>query len=645
MRAAAAAVAVTLACVAGPGLTQVPAGTPTPPAAPLDPAEPLAPLPDLGVAWPDLAAAPAPAATAPGTAATGTELRRYRVAVTGLDALGSAARAQFNGLSALVTNESKPANAAQLDRRARDDENLLRQILRADGRYDGEVATAIANEAGQTVVHVTVTPGPAYRFGQVSVDGLAGAGANAAALREAFAVHPDDPVAAEKVSAALAAFRLKLGREGYPFAKVADPQVTVDHATQRAALVLPVDLGAKARFGRIVATGTKPPFDARHIAVIARFKPGDPYDAALIDDLRRALIQTSLVALAKVDPVPSATPGVVDIRVETGRAPPRTVAGELGYGTGEGGRAQLSWQHRNLLPPEGAVTFQGVLGTREQSLSAILRRANYHARDRVLTAQLAAAHSNFDAYEARTVTASVGLERQSNIIWQKTWTWSVGTEFVASDERDTIEATGQARRRTFLVAALPGALGYDGSDDLLNPTRGFRLGVHVSPEASLHDGVTGYVKLQLDGSAYLPVGSRVVLAGRVRFGAIKGAPRDIIAPSRRFYAGGGGSVRGFGYQKIGPTDVDGTPIGGRGLTEGAIEARIRFGAFGVVPFLDTGNLYAASEPKLTHLRYGTGLGARYYSSFGPIRVDLGTPIARRPGESRLAIYVSLGQAF
>ena len=621
-----------------------PPATPAPLAAPdmLDPATPLAAMPDLGIDWPDPARDTGPATA---TATPRAELRRYRVVVEGLEPLGGGARVQFNQLSALVTGEGKPANAAQIEARAHDDEALLAQILRAEGHYDGTVATSVTTEREEAVAHVVVEPGPAYQFSAVTVGGLDPAGERAAALREAFGVHGGDPVAAERVNAAVTSFRAHLGREGYPFATVAEPQVVVDHATQRATLALAVTLGAQAKFGKIVEVGERPPFDAAHLAVIARFRPGDPYDSARLEDFRRALIATSLVSVATITPVPAADPGIVDVRVEIGRAPPRTLAGELGYGTGEGFRSELSWQHRNLLPPEGAVTFRGVLGTREQSLSALLRRSNFHARDRVFTAQVAAAHSNFNAYDARTVTLSAGLERQTNIIWQKTWTWSLGGEFVASDERDTIEATGQSRRRKFLVAATPSTLAYDGSDDLLNPSRGYRLGIRVSPEASLQKRFDGYAKVQVDASAYLPVGQRFVLAGRVRVAAIQGAPRDVIAPSRRLYAGGGGSVRGFGYQKIGPTDVDGTPIGGRGLTEAAIEGRVRFGNFGVVPFLDTGNLYAASIPKITHLRYGTGLGVRYYSSFGPIRVDVGTPIARRPGESRVAVYVSLGQAF
>ncbi|WP_442680393.1 autotransporter assembly complex protein TamA [Sphingomonas sp. ASY06-1R] len=609
----------------------------------------MAPMPDLGVDWPDPAkidAAPTVGATeVQGTVAD--RLKRYRVILEGADDLGSGFKTRFNQLSALVTNQGKPANAAQINRRARDDEELVRQLLAAEGHYDGRVAATVSSTPGdaETIVRVTVRPRDAYQFTTVTLPGLDAAGTEAAALAGKFSVKAGDDVDADKVLAAVAAFQATLGREGYPFAKVGEPQVAIDHQLNKATLTLPVSPGVRARFGRIVPTGQKQTFSAEHLAIIARFHPGERYDAARLEDLRRALIATSLVSAVTITPQPTADPGVVDIAVHIDRAPARTVAGELGYGTGEGVRVEASWQHRNLIKPEGAVTFRGVAGTREQSLGAVLRQSNFNARDRILNAQIVASHSNFDAYDAKTFTVGASIERQTNIIWQKTWTWSLGSEFVATREKDTVVATGAPRRRTFLVAAAPTSLGYDGSDDLLNPTRGFRLSGRLSPELSLQSGTHAYAKMQIDASGYQPLGDRVVIAGRVRFGSITGVSRDSIAPSRRFYSGGGGSVRGYGYQKIGPVDVDNDPVGGRSLNEFALEARVRFGAFGVVPFLDAGNLYDSSLPKLTGLRYGTGLGVRYYSSFGPIRVDVGTPLDRRSGESRVAVYVSLGQAF
>jgi len=634
----------------GPATVAAPAPPPlvTPPA-PADtvgPASDLAPMPDLGVDWPDPAkidAAPSVGGPTEVKGIAADKLQHYRTSLEGADTLGATFRTRFDQLSALVTNQGKAANAAQINRRARDDEDLVRELLAAQGHYDGRVVSVVNSnpQSGDTVVHVQVTPGGAYQFSSVTLAGLDAAGKEAPRLARDFGVKTGDTVNADVVQNAVTAFKVELGRQGYPFAKVGEPEVAIDHQTNKAVLTVEVTPGERARFGKIVPTGTRPLFSASHLQTIARFHPGQQYDAARLDDFRRALIATGLVSVVTITPVATRDPGIVDIDVQIDRAPPRTIAGELGYSTGEGVRVEASWTHRNLIKPEGAVTFRGVLGTKEQSLGATLRQANFNARDRVLTAQVVASHSVYDAYDARTFDMGAGLERQTNIIWQKTWTWSIGTEFVGTSERHT----GDPTRKTYLVAALPTGLSYDGSDDLLNPTRGFRLAVHVSPELSLQAGTHTYAKTQLDASAYQPLGTRFVFAERIRLGSIDGVARDSIAPSRRYYAGGGGSIRGYGYQKIGPVDRNGDPLGGKSLTEFSLETRVRFGNFGVVPFLDGGNLYASSIPKFSKFRYGTGIGVRYYSSFGPIRVDVGTPLNRRPGESRVAVYVSLGQAF
>ncbi len=625
-----------------------------PPFSALDPASPLEAMPALGVEWPDLATPDLPVGSASVAAAPArieaNGDQRYHFTIEGIDNVAgidaAALRLRFGQLSALAAGEGKSANVAQVDRRAREDEDALRDLLRAYGYYDAEVNARVEAPAAGGAIRVTLAaePGPVYRFASVDLSGLAAAGDKETALRRAYPIKAEDIVNADKVTAAEAGLRTALGHEGFAFAKVGETKLVIDHETHTATLALNVATDGAQRFGTIVVRG-RPLFTPTHLGRIARFAPGDAYDAALLDDFRRALIQTSLVSSVELTPVASPTPGIVDIAVRLERAPRRTVAGEVGYGTGEGVRAEISWQHRNLIKPEGAVTFRGVAGTQEQSLGAALRRSNYKARDRVLTAQAVASHTNRNAYDARTFTLGAGIERQTNIIWQKKWTWSIGGELIASDERDVVGLSAIPRRRTFFIAALPVSLAYDGSDDLLNPTRGYRLSGRVSPEASLQNGAFGYARAQLDGSAYLPVTANAVLAGRIRLGTIAGASRDRLAPSRRFYSGGGGSVRGYGYQRIGPRDANNDPVGGRSLTEFAIEARVRFGDFGVVPFLDGGNLYTQALPQFTGLRYGAGIGARYYTSFGPIRVDVGTPLNRRPGDSRVAVYVSLGQAF
>jgi translocation and assembly module TamA len=647
----------------------------------LDPDSPLAPMPDLGVEWPDLAKPDAPLGllpadqTGPGppilmlpppAAPTATAAsikpvatveasgdRRYALVLEGVDALDAPGlRERFAALSSLKQGEGTAANVAQVDRRAREDADLLRDLLRAYGYYDAEVDARVGGTAGpaanggqpRLAVTMAVTAGALYTFRSVTLPGLAATGHDEPVLARAFAVKTGDAVNADKVTAGIAALKTSLGAHGYAFATVADPDITVDHESHRGTLALKVEAGRQMRFGTYHLTG-KRVFGQAHLNRIARMKTGDRYDVTRLDDLRRALIQTGLVSIVQLTPKRTPDPDVVDVEVHLESAPPRTIAAQFGYGTGEGASVEVSWQHRNLLPPEGAVTFRGLLGTQEQLLSAQLRRGNYQTRDQVFTSQVAVDHQNRPAYDAKTLTLAAGMEKQTNIIWQKKWTWSYGGELIGSDERDVIAATGQPRRRTYFIAAVPLSLSYDGSDDLLNPSKGYRLSAHVSPEVSLQGSTFAYVRIQLDGSAYQPLGDHLVFAERLRFGSIQGASADRIAPTRLFYSGGGGSVRGYGYQKIGPRDIDNDPIGGSGLAEFGLEARIRFGNFGVVPFLDGGNLYETALPKFTGFRYGTGLGFRYYTSFGPVRVDIGTPINPQPGDSRVAVYVSLGQAF
>jgi translocation and assembly module TamA len=612
----------------------------------LDPASPLDELPDLGVAWPDLGVAPEGSDPVSDARAEIRDDTHYSFRIEGLDDVGSDLfRQRFKELSALDTHDGEPSNAAQIDRRAREDTELLTTLLRAEGYYDPRIATRVEPQGGALVVTLEVEPGPLYRFTQVDVAGVTAAGDKADDLRAAFGVAENDPVNADTIAAAQAKLRAQAGAEGFPFARIGEPQIVIDHATRTATLDLSVQPGGEKKFGAIVSANDRV-FDAEHIQEIARFHPGDPYNSADIDDLRRALVQTGLVSSVRVTPVQGADPETVDIAVALEPAPPRTIAGELGYGTGEGARAEVSWTHRNFFKPEGALTLRGVIGTKEQLGSVVFRRNNFWGRDRVLTLQSALAHVERDAYQADTFSVAGSIERQTNIFFQKKWTWSAGAELVASDERDVIATTGAPRRRNYFVGALPTSLTYDGSDDLLNPTRGFRLGGRVSPELSFVDDVFSYARIQFDASAYQPVTDKVVVAGRVRLGSIVGAPRDAVAPSRRFYAGGGASVRGYGYQDIGPRDPNNDPIGGRSLAEFSIEARVQaFGNFGIVPFLDGGNIYTGVTPKLSDFRYGAGIGVRYYTNFGPIRVDVGTPLNPQPGDPRVAVYVSLGQAF
>ena len=612
-------------------------------------------MPDLGVAWPELNARDTASPPAPATAQQKRRIpvagdMRYVVAVEGLGSIGNAEgllRA-FRQQSALDAERKDPANAAQIGRRASADADLLAQLLRAEGYYDATVEPRTEKTGEGLSVVLSADPGPQYRFASVDLPGLDAAGPDATRLRDSFGVKAGDPVVAADVIAAGLSLTTALGEQGYAVAKLGEQDIEVNHLTHLATLVLPVDPGPVARFGVIHVNG-RPPFSARHLALMARFRPGEPFRRSKVDDLRRALIATTLVANADIQVVPVAGGRTVDLNVRLEPAPSHTIAGELGYGTAQGARLEVSWTDRNFFNPEGALTLRGIAGTNEQLLGVQVRRSNFGMRDQTLNLQFSASHQKFAAYTAKTIGLAANIERLSNFIWQKKWTWSYGGEWLGTIERGVFSSAGVKDTRRFLIAAIPLAAGYDGSDSLLDPTRGFRLSGRLSPEISFHGGHFSYGRAQFDASAYHPVGERVVVAGRVRLGTIFGAGLFNVAPSRRLYAGGGGSVRGYGYQRLGPKDLDGDPIGGRGLAEFAVEARVRLSAFGgnfgLVPFFDGGTLTYSARPDFSHWRTAAGLGVRYYSLFGPIRIDVGVPLNRQKGDGPFAVTVSLGQAF
>ncbi|WP_380871810.1 outer membrane protein assembly factor [Sphingomonas sp. DBB INV C78] len=574
---------------------------------------------------------------------------RYSVVIDGLKPIGL--EDDFRESSALIDGDGRAETAAMVQARAKEDEALAVRLLHSKGYYDATALASLeqAGDGGALKVVLSVTPGNRYRLGAITVK--AGPTIPPNLIRDSLPLNSGDFIIADKVEGAEANVALVLPEHGYAFTKVNERDILLDPATMTGDYTLPVDTGPRGSFRAITTTGEKQVFKIDHIEVIARFKPGELYDSRKVDDLRKALVATGLFSSIAVDPVRTGEPGpdgteYVDLKVEQEAGPSRRLAGEVGYGTDQGIRAEGSWTLRNFFPPEGALILGVIAGTQEQGVSGTFRRSNAGKRDRTFQAGINANHQKYDSYEAFTLGLSASMSRLSTPIFLKRWTYSYGAELLLSNEKTTIdETTGESNRLTYFIAALPAQIGYDRSDDLLNPTRGVRATLRVSPEASLQGNVTPYVRSTFDLSGYYPVSPDIVLAARTRIGSIVGAERDDIAPSRRVYAGGGGSVRGFGYQELGPKDVNNDPVGGRSVNEFAIEGRYRFGNYGIVAFVDAGQVYEGSTPKFSNIRYGAGIGGRFYTNFGPFRADVAMPINRQPGESKFTIYIGIGQAF
>jgi translocation and assembly module TamA len=579
--------------------------------------------------------------------------------------------ARFRDLSTMRELDDGDDTAPQIAARARADAELLANILRTYGYYDGEVVRQLSGGrrarengaadaddiAAEPSVRFDILPGVRYRFGGIGLGGLpALAEPDASRLIAAFGIRPGDPLYADRIIEREIELRVALGESGYPFATLGDPDLLIDHARREGDLTLAVEPGGKYAFGRV--TSSDPRFlSDRHLQRIARFDPGDIFQQSLQTDLRRAIIATGLVTSVTVTPRETRAPeggqpGEVALDVAFERAPLRTIAGAIGYGTEDGFKLEGRWEHRNLFPPEGALKLRGILGTRETLASIGVRRNNFRGRDQVLNVDLFASDITTLAVDSRGFGMRGTFEKVSNILFQKPLSWQVGGELLSTDERNRnvrIAPGGPLPRRNFLIGGLFGSVTLDESDDLLDPSSGYRATVFLAPEVSRSGGTQSfYLRAQGDASFYQAVGS-TVLAGRVRAATIQGAAADDVAPSRRLYGGGGASVRGYGFQGVGPRDALGNPVGGASLIEFALEARVETplmgGAIEVVPFIDAGSVARGSTPDFSDIRFGAGVGIRYKTSFGPVRVDVATPLGRTQFDSPVVVYVSLGQAF
>jgi translocation and assembly module TamA len=625
-----------------------------------DPAlsEPLTPIATFDVTTPE------PGTEDPDDAGEITPIR-YTLVVEGFEEVGLEGR--FRDLSALEDGDGEATNGAMVSARAKEDELLAVRLLRSEGYYDATAVSTIEqlpDQPGQMRVVLAAVPGPRYNFGQIVVTGPATIPPDLA--REALPLKSGAPIVALEVEAAEANVRLRLPQQGYPFAEVGLRDILLDPAARSGDYSLPVEPGPRSRFAGFTTEGDLA-FGAEHVGVLSRFERGELYDHRKVDDLREAMIATNLFATVSAEPVRTgelAEDGTeyVNILVRQDAGPARSLAGSAGYNTGQGFRAEATWEHRNMFPPEGALRVNAIAGTQEQALRLAFRRNNWKKRDRSLLIQAEAGRRDLPAFKGYTVRLQGQIARESTPIWHKVWTYAVGAELIATNEAQT----GFPRlsiKDAFFLAGVSGQIGYDRSNSLLDPTKGFRLKAFVNPETSLREPGQPYIRNILDGSVYYPVGESFVVAGRARVGSIYGAALGELAPSRRLYAGGGGSVRGFGFQELGPrvvvanpkfdpTDPDEkddptifVPTGGRSLVEFALEGRYRFGNYGVVGFVDAGQVYESQTPRLSGMRFGVGVGGRVYTNFGPLRADVAIPIGRREGESKFAIYVSIGQAF
>lgn len=584
----------------------------------------------------------------------------YTAEISAGDDPGLAATAR--AVAQTVTlRERAPTDAFGLVGRVRADLPRLQDALRAEGFWGGQVGATIdglapddpalpgrlAAATGPVPVVLTLTPGPRYGIGRVAIGAepaefapVVRDAARAAGLTEG------DPARAEAVLAAETAMRDALRAAGHPLATVAGREVTVDHDRRSMDIAWRFAPGPRARFAPPTVRGQTRTDEGLLRRTAARQIEGRDYSPAAVERARRALVSLGVFDSVRVEAGTTVGPdGTLPIAFVVSERALRAVGGSIAYETNFGLAASLFWEHRNLfggaerlrLEAEVSRFSDGSFGNATYRTFATLTLPEIWREDFRLVARVGAVRENLEAYDREAIVASAIAERRLT----DRLTVQAGPSF----ETGRIGRYGDLQ--DYSLVGLVTGLRYDTTASLLNPTGGYRINLNVTPYYSLLDGTT-YTRLLATGSTYFDVtGDQAgVLALRTSVGSAVGATFDQITLDKRFYSGGGGSVRGYTYQSIGPRDAGNRPLGGASLLELSAEWRQRIsGPWGAVVFVDAGAVSEDQVPGTGTLRVGAGAGLRYLTAIGPIRVDIGVPLNPQQGDPAYGLYVGIGQAF
>jgi translocation and assembly module TamA len=564
----------------------------------------------------------------------------YAVKITGIE--DSALLANLKDVSdSLALIDRPPQSLGLLRARAERDRDRFTRLLHSRGYFGAGVKIALREDVEPLELIFSVDPGPAYAVSsiQIRITGEEEVHPHLIPSPEKIGLSPGRPFSASTLIDAEKTLVRIFEQQGFPFPRLDDRKIIVDHREPSVALELFIDPGLRAPFGDVKIMGLES-VEESVVRRVIPWKEGELFDVEKVEALQMGLIRLGLFSSVRVlRDAELDEKGRLPMVISVTERKHRSIGAGVSYKTDEGPGATVLWEHRNLFREGERLTLSGTASSFTASAESVFFKPFFFRRDQSLRLLLRVAEDRPDPYTSRNATASASVAR--HLTEQLRVSAGVGYRTSRVEQLGVTES--------FSYFFLPLDVEWDRSDDLLDPSRGGRFGLYLVPFYDPSGKDPKFVKSRIRYRHYLKPFSAypLVLATALSIGSITGAERDEIPADERFYAGGGGSIRGYAFQSVGPFR-DGAPVGGRSLLEAAVEARLKFTErLGLVAFLDGGNAYEARFPDFAEtLRWGTGLGFRYFTPVGPLRLDVAFPLNRRPEiDDRIQIYVSLGQAF
>lgn len=552
-----------------------------------------------------------------------------------------------DSISARLPEIVDAQSALHARRQARQAQKLVKDTLNSYGYYDPTLTTGVDDRDGRPAPLLTVDPGRLFTIDRAEIRYLEESPreADIEAVKAGLSIKPGDAAIPTQIIDAQRILAAKLRRLGYAFADIGERDVIGDREAATISVRYNVMSGRRVRMGRAIYPDnirTKPKY-------LDRLNPmtfGDLYDPEQIGLYNSRLSETRLFnsSSARLSDAPvEITPegdAVHDIVLTLTERPRNTLALGGNYGTDEGFGVTAELTRRNLTRRGDMLVANLKLAERESGIDLTWRRPNELGYGKGLVFNAAILDEKTDAFDQQLARIGVGYE----VIKGPQFSYNFGVT------GQVIQQTDSLQTQDFQTISTYGSAKIDKSDSLLDPRKGWRAEARIAPTYAFggESGGLPYVRGVGQIRGYFPLDeeTRYVAAGRLRLGTLLGAQSTDVPADSRFYAGGGGSVRGYGFQAIGPVNANDEPVGGRSLIDGSAEFRWRYNPkIGIVAFVDAGNISDEQYPAFDNIKVGAGIGARYLTPAGPIRFDLAIPLNPGDDDAPVQVYISIGQAF
>ncbi len=565
----------------------------------------------------------------------------YQVEITGVD--DTLKKTLYAVSETQRLQDKKVVSILLLRRRANKDMTRIKKYLHTLAYYDAQVAYRIKEEPSLKRVQFIITLGKPYILTQITVKAYKDEKKqalveNASFLpklkKQPFVATSSDILELEKKIVK------KAKQQGYALAKLGKRRILVDYVKKQVKVIFLLYVHPLCYLDIPEITGYQE-VELDFIKKQIEWTKGDRFDQQVLNQTRNNLLNTHLFSTVRIILGKKLNEHQrLPVTIEVKERQFRSIGVGAKLNTYRGLELSFSWEHRNYFHAGEKLSATVDASQDKSSLDITLRKPDFWERKQTLILSNVLLQEDIDAYESLSLDMQVILERPLDSLQ----TIQYGLRF--RPVKVTEKSTGI--EESFGLFSVPLNYLLDYSDNYFDPTKGGRLNVHFQPFVDVLGSGVSFFKSQLTYSHYLQLFShpRLIWANRSSIGGIFGAPLDDIPADERFYAGGGGSIRGYGYKLVSPLDQDNNPLGGRSLFEFATELRYRaWDNIGVVGFIDSGAAFIDSYPNFDTLQLGAGMGMRYVTAIGPLRFDIAIPLNKRDIDDSYQFYISIGQAF